>query len=62
MFDWDAMMRTAAKGHGFVGRGRGDEDAYYSAFANDPEDRKPVEPARLRFTLVLDVLLRRHVS
>ena len=37
MTDWDALLKTASKGNGFIGTTRADEDAYFAAFADEPQ-------------------------
>lgn len=39
MHDWDILMKNMARGGSFVGRGTPDEDAYFSVFAGDENDR-----------------------
>lgn len=62
MHDWDRLMRNAAKGNGFVGTSRADEDAYFAAFSDEPLPILPRPLPRLRLGALLDVVRRRIVS
>lgn len=58
MNDWDAMLKVVAKGNGFVGTTRHDEDAYYEAFQDDPQ---PILPSLPVWPLVRRLLDRARI-